>query len=44
MPSGLNPTSALRWTTVVLCLAAVYVCWPLWPALVLASWTAKLFS
>ena len=42
MPSGLNPTSALRWTTVVLCLAAVYVCWPLWPALVLASWTARL--
>jgi len=42
MPSGLNPTSALRWTTIVLCLAAVYVCWPLWPALVLASWTATL--
>lgn len=26
----------------VLCVAAVYVCWPLWPALVLASWTARL--
>lgn len=42
MPSGINPTSALRWTTIVLCIAAVYVCWPLWPALVLASWTARL--
>jgi predicted PurR-regulated permease PerM len=42
MPSGINSKSALRWTTVVLCAAAVYVCWPLWPALVLASWTAKL--
>jgi predicted PurR-regulated permease PerM len=42
MPSGINPTSALRWTTIVLFMAAVYVCWPLWPALVLASWTARL--
>jgi predicted PurR-regulated permease PerM len=42
MPSGLNSTSALRWTTIVLCVAAVYVCWPLWPPLVLASWTAML--
>ena len=42
MPSGINAKSALRWVTVVLCVASVYVCWPLWPALVLASWTAKL--
>lgn len=42
MPSGLSSTSALRWSTIVLFSAAVYVCWPLWPALVLASWTAML--
>lgn len=42
MPSGLSSTSALRWSTVVLFAASVYVCWPLWPALVLASWTAML--
>jgi len=42
MPSGLNSTSALRWTTLILCVVALFVCWPLWPALVLAAWTASL--
>ncbi|MDP3153028.1 MAG: AI-2E family transporter [Archangium sp.] len=32
----------LRWTTLLLCLAAVFVLWPLWPPLVLAAWTAAL--
>ena len=32
----------LRWTTLVLCLAALWVLWPLWPSLVLAAWTAAL--
>lgn len=35
-------TSAIRWTTAALAAAAVYVCWPLWPAVVLAAWTAAL--
>jgi len=34
--------SALRWLVVSLTAAAVYVCWPLWPSLVLAAWTADL--
>lgn len=34
--------SALRWGTLLSCAAALYVCWPLWPALVLAAWTAGL--
>lgn len=42
MPSGLDSKSALRWTTLILCAVALYVCWPLWPALVLAAWTAAL--
>jgi predicted PurR-regulated permease PerM len=42
MGSGMSPASALRWTTAALAAAAVYVCWPLWPALVLAAWTAAL--
>jgi predicted PurR-regulated permease PerM len=42
MPSGLNSTSALRWSTLILCAVGLYVCWPLWPALVLAAWTASL--
>jgi predicted PurR-regulated permease PerM len=32
----------LRWTTLILCAVALYVCWPLWPALVLAAWTSAL--
>jgi len=42
MDDGLNHRSALRWTIVALAAAATYVCWPLWPALVLAAWTAAL--
>lgn len=42
MDSGVNPTTAMRWTTLALAAAAAYVCWPLWPALVLAAWTAAL--
>jgi predicted PurR-regulated permease PerM len=42
MIEGPRETSALRWTTVALAAAAVYVCWPLWPAIVLAAWTAVL--
>lgn len=42
MNGGLNTTSALRWTLVGLTAATIYVCWPLWPALVLAAWTAAL--
>jgi predicted PurR-regulated permease PerM len=34
--------SALRWSVVSLTAAAAYVCWPLWPSLVLAAWTADL--
>lgn len=42
MSSGLSSTSALRWTTLILCVAAIYLCWPLVPALVLAVWTAAI--
>lgn len=42
MPSGVTPKSALRWTTLALCLAALYLSLPLLPALVLAAWTAAL--
>lgn len=42
MSAGLDATSALRWLTLILCAASVWVCWPLWPALVLAAWTAVL--
>lgn len=42
MESGVNERVALRWMTVGLVIAATYVCWPLWPALVLAAWTAAL--
>lgn len=31
-----------RWLLMGLTIAAVYACWPLWPALVLAAWTAGL--
>lgn len=33
---------ALRWALLGLSAAAVYLSWPLWPALVLAAWTAAL--
>jgi predicted PurR-regulated permease PerM len=42
MDEGQNQTKALRWTTAALAVGAAYVCWPLWPALVLAAWTAAL--
>ena len=45
MDGGLNllkQTTALRWTTIGLVAATAYICWPLWPALVLAAWTAAL--
>jgi predicted PurR-regulated permease PerM len=32
----------LRWTLLALCAAALFVLWPLWPALLLAAWTAEL--
>ncbi len=32
----------LRWTTLFLCAAALFVLWPLWPPLLLAAWTAAL--
>jgi len=34
--------STLRWIIIALTAAAAYVCWPLWPSLVLAAWTADL--
>lgn len=34
--------SALRWTAFALTAAVVYVCWPLWPALLLGAWTTML--
>lgn len=42
MPSGLSSKAALGWATLILCGVALYVSWPLWPALVLAAWTAAL--
>jgi predicted PurR-regulated permease PerM len=42
VPSGIDPTSSLRWVTLILCAAALWICWPIWPALVLAAWTAAL--
>lgn len=37
-----SSASALRWALLGLSAAAIYLCWPLWPALVLAAWTAAL--
>ena len=42
MDSGASKAGALRWIVVGLTAATVYLCWPLWPALVLAAWTATL--
>jgi predicted PurR-regulated permease PerM len=42
MPAGIDPKSGLRWVTLVLCAASLWLCWPLWPPLVLAAWTAAL--
>ncbi|MBX7099343.1 MAG: AI-2E family transporter [Myxococcaceae bacterium] len=39
----MRPTdAALRWTVVALSVGLLVVCWPLWPALLLAAWTATL--
>ena len=40
MQYGLRHKTAMDWIIVALVAAAIYVCWPLWPALVLAAWTA----
>lgn len=37
-----NGRPMLRWTLIALTAATLYVCWPLWPALVLAAWTSAL--
>ncbi|HEX2875214.1 MAG TPA: AI-2E family transporter [Polyangiaceae bacterium] len=37
-------STTLRWILIALTAATLYVCWPLWPALVMASWTAGLAS
>lgn len=42
MSAGLHSVTALRWTTLLLGATALWLCWPLWPALVLAAWTASL--
>lgn len=36
------PTSSLSWTLLALSAASLYVFWPLWPAIVMAAWTAAL--
>lgn len=41
MPS-MGSMTPLRWVLLVLCGAAAFVLWPLWPSLVLAAWTAAL--
>lgn len=43
-PSNLESLSrsSLRWITLLLAAATLYLCWPLWPSLVLATWTAAL--
>lgn len=42
MPAGIDATHSLRWVTLILCAASLWLCWPFWPALVLAAWTASL--
>lgn len=42
MARDLGRAAAFRWTLVGLAAAALYACWPLWPALLLAAWTAGL--
>jgi len=42
MQDGLSTTAALRWSVAGCTIAAIYVCWQLWPALLLAAWTAAL--
>ncbi len=38
----LSPRSVLLVLMLALTLASIYVCWPLWPPLILAAWTAAL--
>lgn len=38
----LSPRSVLLVLMLALTLASIYVCWPLWPPLILAAWTATL--
>jgi predicted PurR-regulated permease PerM len=40
--SRMSPLTQLRWVTAALGLGALFVLWPLWPALLLAAWTAAL--
>ncbi|MBL8685005.1 MAG: AI-2E family transporter [Myxococcales bacterium] len=42
MSTEVSPRTSLRVLVVALTLAALYACWPLWPALVLAAWTATI--
>lgn len=42
MSDPANRSPMLRWILIGLTLATLYVCWPLWPALVMAAWTAGL--
>ncbi len=40
--NGPSTTSPLFWVLFALTATTLYLCWPLWPALVLAAWTAAL--
>lgn len=42
MDGDATETRLLHWATVGLAAAAIYVCWPLLPPLILAAWTAAL--
>lgn len=42
MDSTSNPSVAMRFATLALIAATVYTCWPLWPAIVIAAWTAEI--
>ncbi|MBK6689162.1 MAG: AI-2E family transporter [Deltaproteobacteria bacterium] len=38
----MSTTKMLHWVLLALTATTLYLCWPLWPALVLAAWTAAL--
>src|SRR3954462_10755136 len=42
MSSRQSTSTVLPWATLLFGVATLYVGWPLWPALVLAAWTAGL--
>lgn len=42
MTASTAPSPALRWVLLALTAGVVAFCWPLWPSLVLAAWTAGL--